>query len=94
MYWAFYKSTVVLNICVSGMVAFLTREALLVTFPICFATVGLLVAFLYKEIARKMEYYFYFNRGISKIKLMLFCFMVNVLLALPILFIVFYVTSS
>ena len=91
MYWTFYRSTVTLNICVSFVVAFLTRGDLFFYFPVCFATIGLLAVFLYKEIARPLEYYFYYNRSISKIKLMLFCFIVNILLAVLILTIIIYV---
>ena len=81
MYWTFYRSTIILNSLVSFLIALITGEMLLF-FPICYATIGLLAVFLYKEIARPNNYYFYYNQGISKVKLMMFCFLVNIVVLL------------
>ena len=97
LYWAFYKSTVTLNICVSFAVAFLGMiydGNFLVLFAGSFLTVGLLAVFLYKEIACPLEYYFYYNRGITKTKLIIFCLLVNILPATLILTITLYVSSA
>jgi Zn-dependent protease len=77
MYWAFYKSTVTINLVVSLMVGLVTVS--ITVFAIGLVTFGLFFAFLYKEVVRPQEYYFYFNRGISKIKLIIFCILVNIL---------------
>ena len=100
LYWAFYKSTVILNIAVSFALASLATVfsgdvfTFCIYFPGSFATIGLLFVFLYKEIAFPLEYYFYYNRGITKIKLFIFCFLINVLPATLILTILHYAALS
>ena len=91
MYWTFYRSTLTLNFFVSFLFSFLTGADLFVYLPVCFATIGLFAVFLYKEIARPFEYYFYYNHAITKIKLILFCLIANILLAALILTIKIYV---
>ncbi len=54
-------------------------------------TFGPLISFTYKEWARSGEYYFYYNQGITKVKLILFGVIVNVLLGVLILIIKSYV---
>jgi len=93
LYWAFYKSTVILNLCVSFIVAFVTGQ-FFEFFAISYATFGLIGVFLYKEIAFPLEFYFYYNRGITKIKLILFCLLVNILLVTLFLSILYYVASA
>jgi len=96
MYWIFYKSTISVNIIVSLIVTALTGAAYsyLTSFCVSFATVGLFAAFLFKEIMRPNDYYFFFNRGYSKIKLAIFCFIVNVLPATMFLIFAYYVAST
>ena len=100
LYRAFYKSTVIVNIAVSFALASLVSVfsgdvfAFCIYFPVSFATIGLLFVFLYKEIAFPAEYYFYFNRGITKIKLFIFCFLVNIPLATLVLTILYHVALS
>jgi len=112
LYWSFYKSTVILNICVSFAVAcFVSAFAenffafgfffsgsfatiVLLVFPGSFATIGFLAVFLYKEIACSIEYYFFYNRGITKIKLFIFCLLVNLIPATLILSILYHVAST
>ena len=72
MYWAFYKSTVTINLVVSLMVSLVVLMispvlASITVFAIGYVTFGLFFSFLYKEVVRPKEYYFYYNRGISKI---------------------------
>ena len=93
LYRAFYKSTVILNICVSFVIAFVTGQ-FFAFFAISYATLGLLAVFLYKEIAYPAEYYFYYNRGITKIKLIIFCFLVNIPLSTLIFTFLNYVALS
>lgn len=97
LYWAFYKSTVILNLTVSLAVAFLGMiydGNFFVLFAGSFVTIGLLAVLLYKEIACPVEYCFYYNRGISKMKLIIFCWLVNLLPATLIIFILYYVAST
>ena len=92
MYWAFYKSTVTINLVVSLMFGIVSRS--IIVFAISLVSIGLFFAFLYKEVVRPQEYYFYYNRGISQIKLIIFCMLVNILPSALILIIYNYVTSS
>jgi hypothetical protein len=99
IYWAFYKSTVTVNLAVSfaiSCILFLQGAIWngIATFAVSLITVGLFLAFLYKEAVCPQEYYFYYNRGISKIKLIIFCFCVNVPPSAVILTIVHYATSA
>ena len=75
IYWAFYKSTIFINFVVSLMVGLVTMS--ITIFAISLATIGLIFALLYKEVMCPYEYYFYYNRGISKIRLIVFCLFVN-----------------
>ena len=51
----------------------------LLSIPLMSMTGGSLISIFYKEISRKNEYYFYYNRGISKIKLIVVSLILNVL---------------
>jgi len=96
MYWIYYKSTIVINLCVSIAIiliaSFYGAEVIIYIFAVSLAFIGPLFAFLYKEIVKPLEYYFYYNRGITKFKLMSFCLTVNTLLALLISIIAYYVS--
>lgn len=54
-------------------------------------TGGFLLSFFYFEITRKNEYYFYYNLGISKIKLLLMTYLLHIIFILPLLYILQYV---
>ena len=86
MYWFFYKSTVTINLVVSLMVGLVSGISITV-FAVSFVTAGLFFALLYKEVVCSQEYYYYYNRGISKIKLIIFCVFVNILASALILII-------
>lgn len=57
-------------------------------------TAGPLMAFGYKEITNSGEYYFYYNRAISKIQLFAYCFIMNILLGIAIFTVQSYVASA
>ena len=92
MYWAFYKSTIAVNLCVSLAIFAITGNIYIFAASIVFF--GPSFAFLYKEVVKPLEYYFYYNRGISKTKLILFCLTVNVLPATIISLTAYYVAST
>ena len=96
MFFAFYTSTVIICYAVSCTVAlvalFLVRAPFFVTFSISIATVGLFMSLLYKEISHPEQYYFYYNRGISKMRLYAFCGIINVVIGTLIL--IFYAQST
>lgn len=66
LYWEFHKSTLSINWAFSVVLSVLSSVWLL---PVLSMTAGPLISFLYKEIARSNEYYYYHNRGISQVGL-------------------------
>jgi len=60
-------------------------------FIIWILTGGFFIAAFYFEITRKNEYYFYYNLGLSKTKLILLTYTMHILLVLPLLYILQYV---
>ena len=92
MYWTFYKSTLTTNIAVSLLVG--VASISISVFTVSFSSIGLFVAFLQRELMRPQEYYFYYNQCISKVKLIIFCLSVNILLSALILTIAHYVTFT
>jgi len=79
LYWEFFKSTLVFNLASSVLLAIIIYMALKimpdppppiqVVYIKCCMFGGPILCFLYNEMSRKEEYYFYFNRGVSKISL-------------------------
>jgi len=62
-------------------------------FIYAFMTGGFLVSVLYFELSRKHEYYFYYNLGISKIRLFAVSYMFNIIVIIPFIFIRHYVEA-
>jgi hypothetical protein len=62
----------------------------LLCFIIWIMTGGFLLSVLYFEISRKNECYFYYNLGISKLKLILLTYFLHVVFIIPLLFILNY----
>ena len=54
-------------------------------------TGGFLMSAFYFNISRKNEYYFYYNLGLSKLKLLLFTYALHAILILPLIVILQYV---
>lgn len=54
-------------------------------------TGGFLLSTFYFEISRKNEYYFYYNLGLSKIKLLLITYTLHMIFILPLILILQYV---
>ncbi|SEH57254.1 hypothetical protein SAMN02927937_00280 [Paenimyroides aquimaris] len=71
----FYKSTLLINLLVSLSILFLTKSVSAFIFSL--TVIGFLAAIFYKEVYRKNEYYLYYNAGLSKLQLVLFCFLIN-----------------
>jgi hypothetical protein len=79
LHWEYFKSTLVLNLSSSVLLAFIVYMALKnlpdpppplhIVYIRCCMFGGPLLCLLYKEMSRKNEYYFYYNRGISKLSL-------------------------
>jgi len=54
-------------------------------------TGGFILSAFYFEISRKNEYYFYYNLGLGKIKLLLITYALHMIFILPLIFILQYV---
>jgi len=54
-------------------------------------TGGFFISAFYFEITRKNEYYFYYNLGLSKTKLILFAYTLHIIFIIPLLYILQYV---
>ena len=54
-------------------------------------TGGFLLSAFYFEISRRNEYYFYYNLGLSKTKLLLITYALHIIFILPLIFILQYV---
>lgn len=77
-YWVYYKSTVIINLAVCLLAAVNDPSSV----PAVFATVGLGCSLLFKEFFRSDEYVLYYNLGISKIRLFIFCLSVNICISI------------
>ncbi len=86
LYWEFHKSTLIINWTFSIAFSMILFSPLLI--PIVSMTGGPLISIFYKEISRKNEYYFYYNRGISKLNLVAISLILNVLFGVVLLFII------
>jgi len=78
----------------SFLVKEITLSGVLVSFIISFLTGGFLLGTLLFEIARKKEYYFYYNLGISKPRLILTTYLFHFILIIPFLIIAIYAKHS
>jgi hypothetical protein len=57
------------------------------SFIVWIMTGGFLLSAFYFELIRKNEFYFYYNLGYSKIKLLLIAYLLNFLFVIPIIYI-------
>ena len=60
-------------------------------FVVWIMTGGFILSVFYFEITRKTAYYFYYNLGLGRIKLLLFTYILHMVFILPLLFILHYV---
>lgn len=82
LYWEFYKSTLIINwlfsVAISIAASFLFFPFFR-TLSISVMTIGPILSLLYNEVSHNNEYYFYYNRGISKASLITTCMVLNIL---------------
>ena len=100
LYWEYFKSTLVLNLSSSVLLAFIVYltlktlpdvpPPLYVVYIRCCMFGGPLLCLFYKEISTKNEYYFYYNRGISKLNLFITTLSTYILTGYLIIFILHY----
>ncbi|NLK53851.1 MAG: hypothetical protein GX293_03175 [Bacteroidales bacterium] len=65
----------------------ITFESMSYIFMLSYFSGGFLLGILFFEIARKQEYHFYYNLGISKLRLVLISYLFNLVIILPFLII-------
>jgi ABC-type Na+ efflux pump permease subunit len=78
-YWEFHKSTLLINWAFSIALSLMSSPLMI---PIMTISGGPFISLLYREISRKNEYYFYYNRGITKIRLIVISMVFNALTSL------------
>lgn len=104
LYWTFYKSTLILNLASSVFLSFILFAGaqmtmkdpphFIVIYTRCFMFGGPLICFYYKELSRKKEYYFYYNKGITKISLFITTLIICLLIGFLFLNILHYAKIS
>jgi hypothetical protein len=85
----FYKSTLKFNVyfCI---IPFILGG--IDTFYFIFTTIGFFLSILLLDLKHKNEYIYYYNCGINKTKLIIFSFILNLIVSLPIFFIIALIT--
>ena len=78
----FYKSTLTVNITSSVLLCIVGYPDILLAFGICFLSGGSILSLLFLEISKQNEYYFYYNKGLSKWTLLLSCFIINLFIGI------------
>lgn len=84
----FYKSTLVLSIGSSfliGVLGFMNLRSFFAPFGICLLSGGTVISLLHKEIAKQQEYYFYYNKGLSKLTLIVACVCTNLFIGVALI---------
>ena len=81
----FYKSTLLLSIACGVMLAALNFNIFFVAFGFGFLSAGSVISITYKEISKQHEYYFYYNKGISKFTLILSCILTNLIIGITLI---------
>jgi len=81
----FYQSTLTLSIEASAMFAgmsFLHPMFMIPAFGAFLLSAGTVITLLYKETSKQHEYYFYYNKGLSKSMLILSCVIGNIFIGI------------
>jgi hypothetical protein len=85
----YYKELLLLNIGISICLGLLiSLELKAYGFPISFMTGGFVLSIAYYEISKQKQYYFYYNKGLSKIHLYLSSFMINTIIGVLLIFVI------
>ncbi|MCX6334922.1 MAG: hypothetical protein NT092_11570 [Bacteroidia bacterium] len=99
-YLIYFTQVFKINVFASVLAAFIsipllkkgmTIEVFIIFCITFFMTGGIILGVLFHEMFRYKEYYFYYNLGISKIRLILICYLFHIIIAIPLLLIVHYV---
>jgi hypothetical protein len=91
LYLYYFRTTLLANWSISLFFSILLSgfsfPSFLYIFSILSITLGFLISFLIKQSSflNKEEYYFFYNVGITKVKLIIFCTVLNIVFALTII---------
>ncbi len=79
LFWEFHRSTLLINWSFSIAFSMLIFPLFFTMLPIYMMTGGPILSLFYKEISKKNEYYFYYNRSISKVSLIVVSMALNLI---------------
>jgi hypothetical protein len=88
LYLQFYKSTLITNfsfsVSLSLVLYFITKSSIIYTCALFFMSFGFIFAIVIKELSssNRNEYCFYYNFGITKVKLLSFSYLLNIIASL------------
>lgn len=68
----------------------ITISGVFISFITSFITGGYLLGILYFELVRKKEYYFYYNLGVTKARLIIMTYLFHLILMIPVFIIALY----
>ena len=86
--FCYYKGLFLLNLAISICLGLLCIGIGSYGFPICFLTGGYFISILYYENSKQNQYYFYYNRGLSKQNLYITSLVFNTIFGLLFIFII------
>jgi len=78
----FYKSTLLFSIACGVMLGAINFNDFFAAFGFSFLSAGTVISLLYKEMSKQHEYYFYYNKGISKQTIILTCILTNLIIGI------------
>ncbi len=81
--WEFYKSVIMINVFLIIISLIYNPNTIMIN--LCLFAIPII--YFYKKYYRENEYYFYYNKNISKLNLYTFCFVLNFILSILILLI-------
>jgi hypothetical protein len=84
----YYKSLLLMNVIISICLGLMSLIIGKYGFPICFMTGGYVLSILYYELSKQKQYYFYFNKGLSKQTLYITSFIINTILGIIIVLLI------
>jgi hypothetical protein len=81
----FYKSTLLFSIFCGITLGAINFHDFFVAFGFSFLSAGTVISLMYKEISKQHEYYFYYNKGLTKKALIISCALTNLFIGLLII---------
>ncbi len=80
LYLFFFSRLFINNLVISLLFSLVDINLFFMTLGLSIITIGFLFSIYYNELTHKNEYYFYYNRGISKVKLIVFAEFINIVI--------------